>query len=56
MARLHQVAGGGGFGNGHLHGAGAVSRRNTRGHTLRGFNRDGESGAVNRAIALDHGR
>ena len=55
MARLHQVVGGGSFGHGHLNGASAISRRDTRGHTLRGFNRDGESGAVHRAIALHHG-
>ena len=56
MAGLYQVAGRGVWGYGHLHRASAVGCRNARGHALRGFNGDGESGAVNGAISLDHGR
>ena len=56
MTGLHQIAGLCRFGHRHLNGFGAVGGRNAGGHAFSGFNRHGESGAVDRAIAGRHGR
>jgi hypothetical protein len=56
VARLHQVADRGVFGDGGLHGAGAVGGGDAGGHALGGLDGDGEGRGMFGAVAGRHGR